>query len=650
MRTGHRRPSARFAPWIGFGLVPAITASTLIAVAGTALADPDDVTQVDPADRTEQVLEVTDGVQVSKVTWHDPLPASAGPHPDACDYIGFYRFKPVDGPDNAVDADSVVSLLPGLYGNAGDFYRQSINVVREMERRGKKTEYWSTARRTECVKDNTGMQAAADAGDEQIAWDYYYKGREVNGRKFAGFGSWLDNRVLADIGLAQELNDWHFINDHEMPSHAMRQQKLFLASHSLGGPVTALYLSTDFGPAATQQDNTFGDRYAGYNDCAGWFAYDGPIIPFNTKVLTNLIPGLQQLGDALAGPVGNLSDAIFKMGLLPGSANVTSELSFSYYLRMLNVFGLAARLHPDEPSKLLAQMPENPQANLLENLAGSIARRVLFAKDYQDFFTGQPDVRTFHMTNMAALGALINNNSLPTWLNYGMGSLDGGPVAEKTFPLPGSIFGWLPAQISPLVVNTLTVVPREAPTDPSKFYTWRDYDKVGEPYEYPQTDLLGQPIAKPEYSVTAAKDAAWALGSPDYDFTEYYYSLKSLVDMAFGYSGTAGSGMRTWHTDFGGKRPNAAVLTRDGFGIFKVGFDLVDLVPGVKGLQDLIAKDVMPANSAVAEGYSHMDIGNAAEKQNNGKPEIATMMISNLMENTLDGDGYKIYTPYSFGR
>ncbi|WP_327140350.1 hypothetical protein [Nocardia sp. NBC_01327] len=430
----------------------------------------------------------------------------------------------------------------------------------------------------------------------------------------------------------------------------MRQRKLFIASHSLGGPVTALYLSTDFGPARTQQENTFGDRYAGYNDCAGWFAYDGPIIPFDTKVLTNLVPGLQQVGDALAGPLGNLSDALFTSGLLPGSANLTSELSASYYLRMLNIYGLAARLYPDEPSKLLAQMPENPQSNLLENLAGSVVRRILLSKDYVDFFTGQPDLRTYRMSNMAALGTLVDNNSLPTWLNYGMGTLDGGPVAEKTFPLPGSIFGWLPAQLLPLTVNILTPVPRQVPTDPGKFYTWRDYDKVADSYDYAHTDLLGQPISKPETEVTAAHDAAWTMGAPTYDFTEYYYSLKSLVDMAFGYTGTAGSGVRTWHTDFGGKRPNAAVLTRNGFGIFKVGFDLADLVPGVKGLQDLIAKDVMPANSAVAEGYSHMDIGNAAEKQNNGKPEIATYMITNMMMNTLNGDGYKVYTPYTFGR
>lgn len=47
------------------------------------------------------------------VRHYDRLPASVGPHPAGCDWLGYLRYRDVNGPSNPENADSVIVAIPG---------------------------------------------------------------------------------------------------------------------------------------------------------------------------------------------------------------------------------------------------------------------------------------------------------------------------------------------------------------------------------------------------------------------------------------------------------------------------------------------------------------------------------------------------------
>ena len=107
--------------------------------------------------------EAPDAKQVkeSYVSIADPLPESVGPHPEACDSIGYLRFRSRRGPEESKRADAVVTLIPGFLGGASSFDQVARNVVRDAAARKKFVEVWAIDRRANCVEDHTGVDAAA---------------------------------------------------------------------------------------------------------------------------------------------------------------------------------------------------------------------------------------------------------------------------------------------------------------------------------------------------------------------------------------------------------------------------------------------------------------------------------------------------------
>lgn len=64
--------------------------------------------------RGSPVADVAESVVRVKV----PLPASAGPRPEACDWLSYLRFRHKDGPAAAADADKILVAQPGMPGTA----------------------------------------------------------------------------------------------------------------------------------------------------------------------------------------------------------------------------------------------------------------------------------------------------------------------------------------------------------------------------------------------------------------------------------------------------------------------------------------------------------------------------------------------------
>jgi hypothetical protein len=60
---------------------------------------------------------VTD-VSESAVRVRVPLPASAGPHPEACDWLSYLRFRHKDGPADAAQADKILVAQPRILEGA----------------------------------------------------------------------------------------------------------------------------------------------------------------------------------------------------------------------------------------------------------------------------------------------------------------------------------------------------------------------------------------------------------------------------------------------------------------------------------------------------------------------------------------------------
>jgi hypothetical protein len=376
-------------------------------------------------------------VDESFVRVYDPLPASAPPHPTACDWITYLRFRSADGSSQAKDADAVIVAMPGFLGGASDFDQVARNTVRDAAGGGKDVEFWALDRRSNCLEDNTGLRAAARLEDPAVAYRYYWGHAQANGRRFGGFASHSDASVVTGFGLERTVRDWYTVLRTGTPSQRWRSRHVVCGGHSLGGPLTAAFAGWDFdGDPSTQRD-------AGYNQCAGLLGFD-----------TSLVVGSSGGGGPSIDPVGLLFDVASATGAPYIDIPALNPETF----QVPGVLGVGAFYHP-QATELLRDLPETLNVNL--------AQRVLFSRDAANFATGIPSVRDFTLTNEAALGGVFDDNSAPLFfLRSSLGSLTGGPAVDKNFPVPD--------QTAAL------------PGDPSTpLYSWERYSQVDTPAKCP---------------------------------------------------------------------------------------------------------------------------------------------------------------------
>ncbi|WP_259443598.1 hypothetical protein [Rhodococcus sp. DMU2021] len=505
-----------------------------------------------------------------------PLPAEAGPRPAACDRLSYLRWRSADGPESSADADRILVAQPGIFEGAGAFESVARNTVVAAAARGAHVEFWALDRRSNCLEDHTGTRAALRTGSLDTATDYYFRGAEVDGRRFAGHASGADVAWLSHVGIEQTLRDQYDLLRHELSDPELRKRKVLCGGHSLGGFITGYFAEWDFdGDPATTGD-------AGYNQCGGYFALDTVIEAGAPSPGQSALPDLPE---AVSAPVdaffGSISTASPVLAL-PTVINPETT-------NLLALTGLAARLDPDSTDGIVPRMPDNP------NIDWTL--RTLLSGDYAMFATGDPDVRTLNATNEAVLGAILDDNSQPLgFLQVSVGFITGAPVRDKLFPVPatpevlGSGFFGDALKASPAVF-----------ADPGVVYRWLDYDEVGtgasSPDEARYTDRGSE--------VTSIAELARNLSEPPLDFTEWYFPSRLRFDLA---SATRFEGHL--HRDGVARNPVVTLVASGG-------------IP-------LPERDHPNERRWVLPGYKHIDVLTAAADQNDGRPEQVSQTLADF--------------------
>ncbi|TDC17773.1 hypothetical protein E1284_08150 [Actinomadura bangladeshensis] len=524
------------------------------------------------------VTDVSESVVRVKV----PLPASAGPHPQACDWLSYLRFRHKDGPAASADADKILIAQPGILEGAGAFDSVARNTVSAAAKSGRHIEFWALDRRSNCLEDRTGIEAGLTAKDVHLAVDYYYRQKAVDGREFAGYQSNDQVKWLQNVGLEQTVRDQYDLMARELPDQAARKRKMLCGGHSLGGVLTAYFAEWDFdGDHATTGD-------AGYNQCSGYFALD-------TRIATGL-PGMGgQVPEEWVPIVEFGAGAVqagLETGVVPRTLSAPAVIN-TETMNLLGIAGLAANLDPGGLSDLATYVPSSSNTDM--------TYRVLFSKDYPTFLKGSPTVKDFRFTNAAALGGLLDDNSEPlAFMQASVGFWDGGKIVDKEFPAPNNLDEIGLGGLSRLLGTDKKAIPGE-PGGP--LYTWRNYDRVGAPDDPVHTSKDGTPFTSAGKEVTDIAELARSLSEHPLDFTEHYFPTKMITDIAL--AGAPGIADDAVHED--GLTANPTLNLEAGAG--------------------LRGGDPQPGD-VVAPGYQHIDVLTASAVQNDGRPEPVSASLA----------------------
>jgi pimeloyl-ACP methyl ester carboxylesterase len=512
-------------------------------------------------------------VKESFVRVRAPLPESYGPHPKACDWISYLRFRSAEGPRKATKADAILTIIPGFLGGAGSFDQIARNTVRDAAKRDKQIEFWALDRRSNCLEDDTGVNAAASAQDPSIAYRYYWEGQEVNGKRFPGWVSPQDAAWLDHVGVEQTMRDWYTVLKTGIPSRRQRARKVICGGHSMGGPLTALLASWDFdGDPKTKRD-------AGYRHCAAFVGLD-------TRFTIGFPPP----------PPSSPSGTLLLATSNSGSPYVNTPPTTPETTQLPGVFGVGAFYQPDA-TKLLDELPHSEQIEL--------AQRLLYSRDAAHFATQIPNVRDFSLTNETVLAGVFDDNSNPLFfIRSSVGMLTGGPLIDKNFPSP----------------NPSLALPEE-PSTP--LYSWQNYSEVGAGgAEIPLNDE-GEPYTSREGEASDVGQLARTMFDAPANFIEQYFPTRLLRELM-----AAGRGERDGslsHIKYNGPAKRPGILLQAGDSMDNSAPDTGPPIPGPK------PNDKRISRSITIPGYNHLDVLTAARTQNDGRREPTAKALSNFV-------------------
>ncbi|MFI6217559.1 hypothetical protein ACIBCD_36610 [Nocardia brasiliensis] len=551
-----------------------------------------------------------DDVEATYVRLHYPSPYSTMAHPEACDWISFVRYRSKKGPEQSSDADALLSVQPGTFSGAANNNPQGPQVVRKAAANGKSVEYISLDRRANCAEDRTGWVAAEQAGDYHVAADYYFHGKPIDGKTYR-YQTSQDLNYLGEYGLALTMDDWRAVIEYLLPDPADRH-KMACGGHSLGAFLTGPMMAWDFdqNPATTED--------AGYSLCGRG------IVPEDGFAMTDPAgfagaPPLDAFFSAVGGAVRNGVDLLLKNGLGTAQWPVTaaSEIMNVYYLA-----GMAADQKPDEESDLKNLVPAD--------LRTEPWMRLMYGKDYLDLFTGNNLPRDFRLTNRAALGMLFDQNSAEYVMQAGLGYYD-CPTTGKTYPVPNGLGS------VPILGPNLFVIPQRVgfgqnytPADRNQLCGWKNYDQMPEATIDGIDPVRGQPTDR-DHEVTDIVEFARAMnpGRQPTDFFEEYTPVRIITDMIFALGLGRDGELRQLQNRTGGILN--FLLHGDRWQSTPAGRRNLTLLSGDSPLQNAGWGGILPANAKIIPGYRHYDVMTAAEKQNNGMPEMASSLIANFL-------------------
>ena len=518
-------------------------------------------------------------VSESFVRLYKPLPAAAGPHPKRCDWITYLRFRNADGPRRASRADAIFVSMPGIFAGASMHDQLARNVVRRAARHGRQVEYWALDRRSNCLEDHSGVRAAATARNAKVAFDYYWGDAKVNGHRFGGFKTAVQAAFLSHVGLEQTVRDEYAVIRRGVPNPHLRRRKVFCGGHSLGGPLTTAFAGWDFdGDPKTKRD-------AGYMQCAGFFGLD------------------TSLGfDSSGGPSGGMGGADLFAQASGGSPYLNVPPFTPETIELLGPFGVDAYYHP-RGTNLIGEIPHSRDIDL--------SQRLLFSRDLANFVSGDPSIRDFRLTNELVLAGIFDDNSEPvTILRTSLGTVKGGPVAQKNFPLPGN--GGFSAQ---LFSNELLMIP-SAPHGP--LYSWWNYDRMKRPGTPRQVNDAGQRYTSAKSEFADIHQFAREMFEAPADWAEQYFPTRLTTDLESAQNGDRSGNLENLRYDGISKRPAFLIQAGDS-----------DANSGAKPKRDSPEPpNDKPQSGAVAlPGYNHIDVVNAAWRQFGGRPERSSQTL-----------------------
>ena len=547
----------------------------------------------------EQVDEM---VQADEKTINSPVSRVNGTPPAECDNIHFMRYHLRGSDADPATADAILVLIPGLEGGENSFeYLGPQMVYMAKTQKNINLEVWGTNRRSNDLEDQTGLNAAEAAHDTQVAIDYYWKGAEINGKKFAGFVKDSDVPYMSEFGLQLQDEDVYKIITTMVPDQAVRRRKLFVGGHSLGGQLTYFFAGWDFdGNPATTDD-------AGYNNCAGLVALDSMILPGMPTNPTTTASTMQAVKDALPDklksqvPASLGPDEDFYSKMIAGMRNGTVPRILPVpvispdQMVLAELEGMEADWHPDEQSTLLQRIPYD--LNIETEL------KFIHSRDVTNFYAWVPSIYNFRYTNAALLVATMDDNSMPiSALQASFGFLNGGAVVRKDFPLPGGlaemplisdISGGFLSRAKLWIANDAGPSYDKLGTGP--LYGWTNFDQVGTASNPDYTSQDGSlKYTDATNEVTDIKDFAQMLYKGPMTIDEWYFSMRIMIDLGQA-QGSFGPryGLNFMYGDKIASLPKIEFLAEKG--------------PSNSNLQ------LIPAGTgAKIAGYSHLDVLSAA--------------------------------------
>lgn len=532
------------------------------------------------------------GVTMSYVSLHAPLPAGTPGATPACDRIGYQRFRSAGGPTDATQADAVAVLMPGLLEGAAAFGPVAGNAIREAARRGSALEVWAIDRRANCLEDLTGLDDLERTGDRERALGYYYGGEAIGGRRFAGFNA--SDRLLAEIGVAQTVQDLNTVLTRELPSQAWRERHVVCGGHSLGGPLVEAFAGWDFdGSRATTAD-------AGYRQCAGFFGFDTLLASGISTEYLRTIPGLTALTRTFGRAVGQTTVAALRAGAVSRRIELLGISPET--LSLVEAVGYLASTSPAEDAgPWIARIPQSADLRTFYHLAGSA--------NFARWAGSRDSLADLRFTFAGLFGQLLDDNASPLGLvRASLGFPDGAPLvrnrlADDLALVPG---------LNVAVQRGSLVLPRRGTPALSG---WRNYDALGS-----GAAQVGAGFTTPASEVTDAAQLARATFEGPTNLTESWFPTRIVTDLlALAAGDRSGSLARAAYANPTRLRPRFTVMAGDGV-LRKAGLQSGD--PHV-----------------TLAGYDHLDVLTAAERQNDGRPERSSQALVDFAARVTSQDG-----------
>jgi pimeloyl-ACP methyl ester carboxylesterase len=528
---------------------------------------------------TTQDVDALVSMQMEKV--YSPVPRDNGVPPEECDYIQFLRFRPKAASGDPADADAILVLMPGFMGGANSLeYVGRQLVYMALIQDGKYIEVWVMDRRPNNLEDLTGLNAAEEAKDIQVAIDYYYNGAEIDGKSFQGFLDSGDVPFLSEFGLKLAMEDVYTVITTMVPDPEMRREKVFVGGHSLGGPLTAYFAGWDFdGDPATLDD-------AGYMNCAGLVGLDTSLVPSlpTADLSLSMFFGYPAIEDAedYEQVVDGIRDGTY-------ARIVPLPLMFPEFLALQEQLAMLAAWAPDEESDLLERIPISAEVDMV--------LRMLHSRALDQFALPIPYFTDFRYSNEAAFAIMVDDNYQPVVaLQVSCGFLSGGAVVVKEFPLPEDIAN-IP-EISDMLRSLISVNGQFLANDagPSYFqlgqgplYTWANFDEIGDSADPDYMDTEGtRTYTTMEDEVSDVQDVARFIHIGPTNALEWYFALRVNVDMDVAATDFGPAcGLDYLHGEILGGIPQVTFVAEDG-----------PFIP--------------PDAENVLKGYNHLDVCAAA--------------------------------------